>query len=362
MNQSSVEHISDSDIILIFKGAFFYLAPLTIPLSLIVMLQNLVILLNYFKDRKKWISSLFMGIALADILRAQGELVLSVISILAYTGQVEVTVLYKSLVYYMLTALPGVNCSKVFNLVMSLAITVQVVNPFTRFDTERLKKVVTYFCIVILLLHISDAIVVEADMRSSFVPYDASDYLFLDLLLIFIVPGATTTFSIFCNYDGSGRSRCDHLLAKNEMALFQDVGLSVMAVFFLVPPIVLLICMIIQVIYLRRSLREEETTILIPNTARHVSITVFFTSLLFFICNVTYVLLCLLAITKGPVKHEHISDKVLADIGVGIGLVELTLPLLYALLYPVILICRKEELKRRYAECWRKITFWRRLD
>ena len=362
MNQSSVEHIPDSDIILIFKGAFFYLAPLTIPLSLIVMLQNLVILLNYFKDRKKWISSLFMGIALADILRAQGELVLSVISILAYTGQVEVTVLYKSLVYYMLTALPGVNCSKVFNLVMSLAITVQVVNPFTRFDTERLKKVVTYFCIVILLLHISDAIVVEADMRSSFVPYDASDYLFLYLLLIFIVPGATTTISIVCKYDGSGRSRCDHLAAKNERALLEDVGLSVMAVFFLVPPIVLLICMIIQVIYLRRSLREEETTILIPNTARHVSITVFFTSLLFFICNVTYVLLCLLAITKYPVKKYDISDKVMADLGVMIGFVELTLPLLYALLYPVILICRKEELKRRYAECWRKITFWRRLD
>ena len=369
MNQSTVEHISDSDILLIFRGAFLYLAPLTIPLSLVVMLQNLVIFLNYFKDRKKWISSLFMAIAVSDILRAQGELVLSVISILAYTGQVEVTVLYKSLVYYILTALPGVNCSKVFNLVMSVAITVQVVNPFTRLDTKRLKKVVTFFCSVILVLHISDAIVVVVVHPSLVVKFDESDFLYLNLLLLFIVPGAITTFSIFCKPDGSGRWTCDHFSAEINTALFRDGATSVGAVFFLVPPIVVLICMIIQVIYLKRSLREEEeeeSTVLIPNTARHVSITVLFTSLLFFICNSTYILLCLLIwfyYDNHKYNEENYSDK-LTDIGAGvmIGFTELTLPLLNALLYPVILICRKEELKRRYVDYWRKVTFWCRHD
>ena len=75
-----------------------------------------------------------MGIALADILKAQGEIVLSVISILVYTGVCDVEVLYWSLLYYMITALPGVNCSKVFNLALTLTLTVNIVNPFRQID------------------------------------------------------------------------------------------------------------------------------------------------------------------------------------------------------------------------------------
>ena len=367
MNQSNVEHISDHDVYLVFKGAFLYLSPLTIPLGLIVITQNVVIFLNYYKDRNKLIRSLFMGIAMSDILRAQGELVLSVISILAYTGLVEVTVLYKSLVYYMLTALPGANWSKVFNLAMTISITIKVVNPFDRIDSNRFMGVVTCCCITIAMLHLSDVImVIEETPKLNF--YDPSigrAYLYLFFVFSFVVPGGLTTVILYCMRDESGKSRCDrdYMHTGNNKEIFDNLQYSMAAVYFLVPPLVVLICMVIQVMYLRRSLPEEESKAasLMPNTARNASITVISVSLLFFICNTLYVCLIVgfwLYYNAHHWDKESHSDNVITDWGVGLGLSEFTLPLMYAVFYPVILICRKEELRRRYVNYWRKVTSW----
>ena len=270
MNQSSVGAISDHSIYLVFKGTFFYLAPLTIPLSLIVVIQNIVTFINYYKDRNMLIPSLFMGIALSDILRAQGELVLSVISILAYTGLVDVTVLYKSLVYYMLTALPGVNWSKVFNLVMTISITINVSNPFHRINFPRLRKIVACLCFAIMMLHVADAItVIACEYKPIYPDFPSESFMYLYLQIGFIVPGLPTAAAVYCKPDDSELSRCDDL--DSYLAAFLYL---IGAVYFLGPPIVMLTCMIIQVTYLRRSLQEQEedkVTHLMPNSARHVS-------------------------------------------------------------------------------------------
>ena len=363
MNQSSVEAISDRAVYLVFKGTFLYLAPLTIPLSLIVVIQNIVNFINYYKDRNMLIPSLFMGIALSDILRAQGELVLSVISILAYTGLVDVTVLYKSLVFYMLTALPGVNWSKVFNLVMTISITINVSNPFHRINFPRLRKIVTCLCFAIMMLHVADAItVIACEYKPIYPDFPSESFIYLYLQIGFILPGVPTAAAVYCKKDDSGLSRCDDL--DSYLAAFLYV---IAAIYFLGPPIVMLTCMIIQVIYLRRSLQEQEedeVTPLMPNTARHVSITVFSISLLFFICNSAYILNLLVFWLIADAKHydeKGYTDKDIADMGVLLGFTEFTLPLIYAVLYPVILICRKEELRRRYVGYWRRLTAWCRL-
>ena len=334
MNQSSVEAISvfsDSTVYLVFKGTFLYLAPLTIPLSLLVVIQNIVIFINYYKDRNMLIPSLFMGIALSDILRAQGELVLSVISILAYTGLVDVTVLYKSLVYYMLTALPGVNWSKVFNLVMTISITINVSNPFHRINFPRLRKIVACFCFAIMMLHVADAItVIVCKYKMMYLFYPSESFMYLYLEIGFIVPGSVTAAAVYCKPDDSGFSRCDDL--DSYLAAFLYI---IAAVYFLGPPIVMLTCWIIQVIYLRRSLQEQEedeVTPLMPNTARHVSITVFSISLLFFICNAAYILNLLVFWLIADAKHydeKGYTDKDIADMGVLLGFTEFTLPLIY---------------------------------
>ena len=93
----TLSETSPHDQLTIFKGATYQLSPLTITLSSLVICHNTLIFLDYFKDKAKFVPSLFMGIALSDILYAQGQLVVSVLSILVFNGVVSEQVLYRSL-------------------------------------------------------------------------------------------------------------------------------------------------------------------------------------------------------------------------------------------------------------------------
>ena len=135
-SNSSLKHLDVDQERLIFQGVIYELAPVTITLSIIVLIQNNVIFLDYFTDRAKLVPSLFMSIALSDILRAQGELVVTVVSILIYAVHVNIMILYNSLFYYMITALPGIDCSKIIYIVLTITIAVQVVNPFRRINSD----------------------------------------------------------------------------------------------------------------------------------------------------------------------------------------------------------------------------------
>ena len=153
----------------------------------------------------------------------------------------------------------------------------------------------------------------------------------------------------------------------NHAALIEGLGLSLGVVYFLVPPIVMLISMIIQVVYLKRSLHgdDDEASSLRSDSARHVSITVLCVSILFFVCSTAYIgSIAAFYFFYFSYHHgiKHLPDNEVVDLGVGLGFTEFTMPLIYAALYPVILICRKEELRRRYVEHWRRIYVWCRPD
>ena len=357
MDTSNVTDIMDRQI---FKGAFFSVSPVTIPLCILIVVQNIVIIVDYYKDRATLVAGLFMGIAAADILRAQGELAVSLVSILVYTGLVKETVLFESLLYYMVTALPGVNWSKIFNLVMTITLTIKVVNPFHSVNTSRVKKVLALCCSLILLLHISDMITTLVFFENHF-PLFLTSKVFRYLVESFYFPGLPTLTAVLCMPDHNGVSRCAR---NNEIALQSKYYylMIVYAIFyFIFIPLTVLICMIIQVKYLRRSVRHTETTTSnsMSDEMNHAIGTVLWVSLLFFICNAGYLLL--LGGWLIVIKMNHSDDAVQSDqfwlnLGIGLGLAEFTLPLAYALIFPIILVGRKPELRDRYAAHWRRMT------
>ena len=149
---------SPQDQLLIFRGATYQLSPAIIILSLMVISHNIIIFLDYFRDRAKLVPTLFMGIALTDIVNAQGQLILSVISILVFNGLVSELVLYRSLYYYMATGLAGYSCSRLFNIALSLTLTAHLVNPFRRLNTPRIKKILLVLAATLSLLHVSDMV------------------------------------------------------------------------------------------------------------------------------------------------------------------------------------------------------------
>ena len=290
MNNTDLRPLNEEEVYYLFRGMFYVLSPLQISLSIVILVQNTVISRSYYPDRANFVPGLFMRIGLADILRAQGDLVLAVISNLVYSGCLESSVMYRSLVFYLITAVPGINFSKLFNLVLTITLTRNIVDPFHVIDTARLTKIVRLLCLVITFLHISDAItaIIILKFDGHKMHHKANKYLLS--ILGSQIPGSIMAATALCHRDGTGYSKC----TENHLPGL-IIGGVLFCLYFLVPPLTVFICMVVQVRYLRRSLPEEETGLISSqhvssrvSTSRHVSTTVFLVSSLFFFCNVSY--------------------------------------------------------------------------
>ena len=329
MNESHPEHIHPHGVKVLFKGIFFNLSPITIPLCIFVLAQNTVIFVDYYKDRSKFVSSLFMGIAFVDILKAQGQLILSIISVLVFKGYADIMVLYNSLFYYMITSLPGVTCSKIYNMVLSVCLAINMADPFRRLNTVRIRKILYLICSIMTIFHLMD---------TSFAIYghlkifnDKDEYqntsLYLFTMCIFDQPGLIFLLGTICFATGHVHSIC--MPNRHFRAAFLVTSTSIC---YVLPPLVVLISMIVQIRYLRRSLSDSET---LPSSSRHVSITVFLVSTLFFFCHATVFVTALVWFSLHPDFVPDIfkvpDDHTLLVMGTVIGLVHFTLPLIYAI-------------------------------
>ena len=338
----------EQDQLLAFKGALYQLSPLTITLSLLIISHNTIIFTDYFKDRAKFVPSLFAGIALSDILTAQAQLIVSVISILVFNGVVSEGVLYKSLYYYMATGLPGYSCSRLFNIALSLTLTVHVIDPFRRLNTPRLKKITMILAATTTFLHLSDiAFFNIADLKYNIQKILSTPY--LDLVKWFDIPGGFTAALLFCAPYHGGEiqdSRCYN-------SGLQLDGYTVLAAFLLdhiLPPLLILVSMVLQVVYLKRAL--PDTTSSLANTGRHACITIVLVSLTFFICHIAFVIVMI----SGSLVYRYLNILPSASRqGNMLGLTEFTLPLINAAVYPIILVIRKPELRQRYINLFRRI-------
>ena len=337
---------------ILLKGMFLKLAPITIPLCIIVLVQNCVIFADYYKDRARFVSTLFMGIALADILKAQGRLVLCVISVFVFTGYADIMVLYNSIFYYMITALPGVTCSKIYNMVLSVCLAINMANPFRRLNTIRLRKTVYILSSIITVLHICDTVMVLFCHLKVYTNKNELIYwrMYMITMALFDFPGLIYAVVTYCFNTNSVTNQCfdDHEL---KFALFTILTFTC----YVLPALIVLICMIIQIRYLRRSLRDSET---LPSTSRHVSITVLLVSTLFFLCHATVFITGIVwfSLHHNFFPAHNSSDQYFILLGMLTGFVKFTLPLIYAVAYPIIIICRKPELKERYVRYLKRLA------
>ena len=333
---------NDSNTVLIMKGATYDISPLNIVLAIHVIIHNTIIIVDYYKDRARLTSTLFMGIALSDILTAQGLLIISVTSILVYKGSLEDNVLYNSFFYFMITGLPGLSTSRFLNLAMSVTLTIHIVDPFRRLNTTLLKRISIAVILVVTSLHISDAIsAVIGDYKYHITA--GYKYEYVREIEYSEFPGLITTAMIICYI----KQDIDFRLCADELKFrysFVNYSVSIieslweLSLIFTIP-----ICMIIQVVHLRRG------QVLVSNDKRRASNTIMINSLLYFLCQGAFLIILIIFGYELHTKPEIA--------GLILGFAEFTLPLLYAAVFPIVLIWRKEELKRRYQEKLRRIIF-----
>ena len=105
---------------------------------------------------------------------------------------------------------------------------------------------------------------------------------------------------------------------------------------FGLPCLIVLVCMVLQMIYIKKAFGGHENPLL--NTANQVNLTVFIISLLYLISVSLYFM------TTYPLI-EYTDQILLPPLRV---LVQFTLPLMNAALFPTILILRKLEMRARY--------------
>ena len=340
----TIHCFNDTEVILILKGAIYDISPVNIILAIHVIIHNTIIIVDYYKDRAKLTSTLFMGIAISDILTAQGLLIISVISILVYRGNVDENVLYHSFYYYMITGLPGLSSSRFLNLVMSVTLTVHIVDPYRRLNTTVLKRSCVAIILVLTCLHISDALsAVIGEYKYHVTGGHYHKWEYVREIELFEFPGAIASAMITCILKEGDTQSCIDKTYYYHSLLF--ITVEIMDILFqLVLVFTIPICMIVQVVYLRRG------SVLVSDEKRRASNTIMINSLLYFICQVTYfaiVFIWALCLDRMSFKPEIV--------GLILGLTEFTLPLLYAAVFPIVLICRKEELRRRYQDRLRRI-------
>jgi hypothetical protein len=338
--------------LILFKGAFYQLSPLTITLSILIICHNIIIFMDYFKDRAKFVPSLFMAIALSDILNAQAQLVLSVLSILVFNGIVSDGILYRSLYYYMATGLPGYTCSRVFNVALSLTLTVHLVDPFRPINNSRLKKITLAISVIFTYLHLLDMV--------AFGVYDFENYLqyfgstpFAHLALWFYLPGFVSGATVYCapTHKSPESSKCYGRRFNDEFSSGFMGLLSMLN--FIVPPFLMLVCMLIQVVYLRRGISEGPSPL--TSASHHASITIVMVSLLYFVSHITFLIMVIVWWIVGFLNLDMDEIPSLIHQGNAAGFTEFTLPLIFAALYPIILITRKPDLRQRYNTLYTRI-------
>ena len=362
MNSTLFGQFTDLKLYNFYKGFLYAVSPLTVPLTLLILIQNSVILRYYYKIRSRFIPAMFMSMAAADLFNTQGQLVLSVISILVYKCGISRWALYRSVYYYMFTALPGMNCSSLMNLVQILYVTAKLVRPTRDFNEKLLKKVTRALCCVVTLLHAVDTVLA---ITASLTWEREQDELFvfhLNLLVMSVVPGLTTIVLSQQNLGGQSPNMnliintdlSTKLLVKNPQIIYCIAG-----AYLLLPPLMVLVCMAVQIVYLRRRLHYErsENTPLIPSTNnwkwKNIAMTVFLTAILFFTTRSVLPAEGLIWNVMISVTGKKKRSYFIGGVAYGCGL--FVAPLVNNAVLSIIVIFRKPELRNQYVEFFIKL-------
>ena len=330
-----------------YRGALYVLSPLNIPLSLVVLIHNTLIIRSYWRDRSRVVPLLFILIAGLDLLLAQGQLFLSIVSILLYTGHLAPSRLAPCLVYYQGTGAIGGVLSKVVNTILTVFKTINIVFPFRRLDPGLLKKITLGFCLVPLIFTLLDT---AGSLYVAVTHIYIVDKEINILVFSTTMPVAEFLLGLFCGIIDKYQCDVNHRHITAGIVL----GSIIFSFYILLPCLVFIAGMVFQVRFLYKNLGNSDNPLL--KGARDIAITVCLITVLFFLCHVVlYISLMVLGVIVLEVGSLA-SNKLY--IGVLLGLGEYTLPLINVAVFPFILIFRKDDLRKKYLNAfeivWRK--------
>ena len=247
-----------------------FMLPGNIFLSLFILLQNSIILVDNFPDRSKFVTSMFILIAAFDMIQAFGSILKGIPALICLLNS-QATVPRWLNVFHFPLAGTSYICSVFFNVVLSATKTINIRNPFYRINRTAVHVVLIIGACVWTVTAVVGFI--DALLNSStFVKDDGmcpDQWLkLMEGTSTFVAYGFATIFSISFDHHQNP------VLLRSIVEIFA----------FVLPCVVVFVCMVIQMYYIKRSLSTGRAEL--SAETNHVNMTVFLVSL--FICHTGY--------------------------------------------------------------------------
>ena len=300
-----------------------FVAPINIPLCILTSAVCFTVLIYYWRNRGTLTNTLFLLITTADLVICLGHLILMICVVLLHYDIIPPISAMVCLVIHSVMSLLGYASSVLLNMILAVLRTVKISFPFHQVKVGVLNIVIALFFGLLVLLCAADVwtVVVYAKRYCPRCWF----YMWKNVVLAFI-----------------GHNLCYYLdipvCWEDKAIVISDCQVGLL---YLAPIGVVMVCLLVQLSITRIRMRTRNPDHPVVTDWSHVNTTVFILSAVFFVCNSG------IAILQIYFQHIYGSEYMGDPFALLVCklMVSTTLPLLNALLTPLIIISRSQELR-----------------
>ena len=322
-----------------------WVSPINLALALIIIVHNSIIVRYYYLHRTDITHLLFLLIGIADIFAATGMTVFSVSSALFYNNLIDQIPFQRGIIFFLLLFPAALSCSRSLNVFVTMIKTINVASISRRGVPNTISStavVVASFITFLLWLILNTS---DVSLGWTFYVGQPLHYRGKGVLLILltssIVGRETSGYLIF------GLIYLDSSLTPGIV-----INTILIAIHFVLPSLITFVCMVIQIHSIKSSLLEPSNSN--EPSATYINTTTCMITGLFCFCHTAFSVYIAVTFFTMP-GTEYLWRRPLSETRSYLALVsllEFTLPLFNAALFPLIIILRNQYLRRKYRACF----------
>ena len=311
----------------IYYNTFHYIDPLNCIIGTIVILLNTCLLFYFAKNTTKLTGRLFLYIAIADIAAAIGNILPATGTMLYFNDKINTQTFWCLGLSYRVFGLLSYCCSILLNVVLSVLRTMRILKPFYQPNLLVLRVVMVTYIMILVSLSVVDMY------------YFISTTQFADLetfwermalpIIEFPFPGDSMV----------AMSKIDHHIKDK-------IKFTFLLLYYIFPVTIVLTSMLVLLlgVWYKTRYHDNQDTPRVVNWS-HVTTTVLILSLLFSLCDGAMATTwCFLYTIPTPNLQIMIEKSYLCPI---VGVAISTLPLLYSLAFPLVIVFRSHVMRER---------------
>ncbi|XP_063683719.1 uncharacterized protein LOC134818205 [Bolinopsis microptera] len=299
------------------QGALSYQAPINLTLALLAIALNCLVINHLYKERSRYSSILLMLISVCNVMTAVSNVARDSVSLSCLRNN-NIPVPTWIVLSYLSLGVSSYQCSIFFNMVLTLLTTLQILTPSYRVNYTVVRVVLVVITLVGVLLAVGDVICWNRQLSST-------SSCFQQWLKLKAVSYTGEGVAVHFSHNHKQQSISGGIILHFDYSL---------------PCLVILLCIMVRICSNKKAhVVGSEYVQDTENWLQHSNLSVFLVSLLYLIYNSAFVVVFSLAHVK------RYKLKFLTKYKPLLMTVKFTLPLLTAVLVPLIITLGKPALR-----------------